>query len=88
MTDTTDTVVLVDGDGDFYAVAVALLDAPHAVTTEQIEAARLDDVTKAAVQMALSYERVGQACGPALASGDVVLLGERAFSVLGTIGAS
>lgn len=81
-----DTVVLVDSDGELYAFDAATLQAADAVTDEQVEAARLGDAARAAVQMALGYERVGQSCGPVAPTDDVVV-GRRRFTFLGSIGA-
>lgn len=81
--------MLVDGDGDFYAFDAAVLHAADDLTAEQVDAARLSDESRAAVQMAFGYERVGIACGP-LAATDEIVIGRnpsRRFVVLGSIGA-
>ena len=79
-------VVLADETGALFALPARLLQAPTAVTVEQVEAARLTDEAHAAVHMALSYERVGQVCGPAVSGTDEVVLDGRRFTVLGAIG--
>lgn len=83
------TLVLVDGDGEFYAFDADVLEAAGEVTNEQVEAARLSEESRAAVHMALGYERVGVSCGPVAATDEVVLGRNppRPFTVLGSIGA-
>lgn len=84
-----DTVLLVDSDGALYAFDAAALDAAADLTDEQVDAARLPDESRAAVHMALGYERVGTACGPVAATEEIVLGRNppRRFERLGSIGA-
>jgi hypothetical protein len=82
-------VLLVDGEGDYYAFDAAVLDAAADVTDEQVDAARLTAESRAAVHMAFGYERVGTACGPLTAPEEIVLGRNppRRFELLGSIGA-
>ena len=83
-----ETVVLVDGEGAYYAFDAAALEGAPALTDEQVDAARLSEESRAAVHMALGYERVGTACGPVTAADEVVLGNPpRRFERLGSIGA-